>query len=133
MESTQSKFPKQGETWLIDYTFNFSKFKDSEFEIENQIKKLRPSIILSNNIQNEFNNRLIVAPLTSKSIDIVNHPFEILIKKDKENGLEKDSKILLNFLVSLDKEYRLNKYLGKVNKTEISKVLNGVNILFKSF
>lgn len=133
MELTQSKFPKQGEIWLIDYTFNFSKFKDSEFEMESQIKKLRPSIILSNNIQNEFNNRLIIAPLTSKSIDVVNHPFEILIKKDKENGLEKDSKILLNFLVSLDKEYRLNKYLGKVNKSEVSKVLNGVNILFKIF
>lgn len=56
-----------------------------------------------------------------------------MIKKDKENGLEKDSKILLNFLVSLDKEYRLNKYLGKVNKIEISKVLNGIDVLFKIF
>ena len=123
--------PKQGEIWLIDYTFNFSQINNNKFEIESQIKKLRPSIILSNNIQNEFNNRIIVAPLTSKSIEIINKPFEILIEKEKSNGLDQDSKLLLQFLLSIDKNFRLVKKLGKVEENKIREIDKGLEIVFK--
>lgn len=130
MESMKFKSPKQGEIWLVNYTFNFSNH--SEFEIESQIKKLRPSVILSNNIQNEFNNRVIVAPLTSKETNIVNSPFEVLIKENKESNLDRDSKALLNFLVSIDKEFRLVKHIGVISEFEMKKVAEGINTVFKN-
>jgi mRNA interferase MazF len=129
--SESSQQPKQGEIWLIDYTFNFTQLKSKEFEVESQLKKLRPSVILSNNIQNKFSDRIIVAPLTSKSIEVINSPFEVLIKVDKNNSLEKDSKILLQFLLSIDKNSRLIKRLGKINETESKEVHKGIEVIFR--
>lgn len=131
MTSKHSNHPRQGEIWLIDYTFKFSQIDKSEFEIENQIKKLRPSIILSNNIQNQFSDRIIVAPLTSKSIEIVNKPFEVLIIADKNNGLEKDSKLLLQFLLSVDKNSRLVKKLGEIEENKLKEIQKGIAVTFR--
>lgn len=43
-------------------------------------------------------------------------PHELLIKKNKENGLDEDSKILFNRLQNVEKATRLGDYIGTVDK-----------------
>ena len=95
-------FPHQGEIYKV----YFSK-KGKEIE------KIRPALVISNNAQNEFDDQIIVAPLTSEAEEIVKErPFTVLIVRNKTNGLEKDSKILLNRVQTIDIKLRLRDYIG---------------------
>ena len=85
------------------------------------INKIRPSLIVSNNPQNEFDIEIIVAPLSSKKLEII-EPYELLIKRNKENGLDKDSKILFNRLRAIEKEDRLGDYIGVLNQEIMKEV-----------
>ena len=100
------KIPKQGEIWLAD--FNRKREKEQN--------KIRPVLILSNNWQNQYNKYTVVAPLTSEEEELENEAsFEVLIKANKENGLDRKSKILLHRLRAIDKELRLIERKGKVD------------------
>src|SRR6266487_3470118 len=95
-------FPHQGEIYKV----YFSK-KGKE------IGKIRPALVISNNVQNEFDDQIIVVPLTSEPQEIViDRPFTVLIEVSKNNGLEKTSKILLNRVQTIDIEKRLRDYIG---------------------
>jgi len=115
MSKAINKIPKRGEIWLIDYNFKPKKGKEKELETESKIKKIRPSLVVSNNPQNEFDVEIIVAPLSSKKLEII-EPYELFIKKNKENGLDEDSKILFNRLRAIEKEDRLGDYIGVLDK-----------------
>ena len=100
------KIPKQGEIWLAD--FNRKREKEQN--------KIRPVLILSNNWQNQYNKYTVVAPLTSEEEELENEAsFEVLIKANRENGLDRKSKILLHRLRAIDKELRLIERKGKVD------------------
>jgi mRNA-degrading endonuclease toxin of MazEF toxin-antitoxin module len=123
MSKTVKKFPKRGEIWLVDYNYKPKKGKERELEIESLIKKIRPSVVVSNDTQNEFDLEIITAPLSSKELEII-EPYELLIKKNKENGLEVDSKVLFNRLRNVEKDTRLgDERIGVLNK-EIMKEVN---------
>src|SRR4051795_3487468 len=81
-------FPQQGEIYKVYF---FSK-KGKE------IGKIRPALVISNNAQNEFDDQIVVAPLTSETEEMA----KSLIVRDQKNGLEKDSKILLNRVQTID-------------------------------
>jgi mRNA interferase MazF len=121
MSKAIKKIPKRGEIWLIDYNYKPKKGKEKELEIESKINKIRPSLIVSNNPQNEFDIEIIVAPLSSKKLEII-EPYELLIKRNKENGLDKDSKILFNRLRAIEKEDRLGDYIGVLNQEIMKEV-----------
>lgn len=71
---------------------------------------------MSNNWQNQYNNYSLVAPLTSEEEELRSvEPFEVLIEVNKENGLDRRSKILLHRLRAIDKKERLITRLGKVD------------------
>ena len=100
------KIPKQGEIWLVD--FNRKKEKEQS--------KIRPVLILSNNWQNQYNRYTVIAPLTSEEEELENvASFEVLIKANKENGLDRKSKILLHRLRAIDKKLRLIEKKGQVD------------------
>src|SRR5439155_2425534 len=85
-------FPHQGEIYKV----YFSK-KGKE------IGKIRPAMVISNNSQNEFDDQIVVVPLTSEPKEVAKErPFTVLIKVNKDNGLEKTSKILLNRIQTID-------------------------------
>src|SRR5436305_7102707 len=99
-------FPQQGEIYKV----YFSK-KGKE------IGKIRPALVISNNAQNEFDNQIVVAPLTSELEEVKKErPFTVLIEISKENGLEKTSKILLNRIQTIDVKERLRDYIGVTNQ-----------------
>ena len=113
-------FPRQGEIYKV----YFSK-KGKE------IGKIRPSMVISNNAQNEFDDQIIVAPLTSEPQEVnKERPFTVLIKISKENGLEKTSKILLNRVQTIDIEKRLRDYIGRASPEIVKKTQEALKIVF---
>lgn len=116
-------FPRQGEIYKV----YFSK-KGKE------IGKIRPALVISNNAQNEFDDQIVVVPLTSETLEVKKErPFTVLIKVNKENGLEKTSKILLNRIQTIDVGLRLRDYIGYagfeiIKQTQIAlKVVAGMD------
>ena len=123
MSKAIKKFPKRGEIWLVDYNYKVKKGKERELEIESYIKKIRPSVVVSNDTQNEFDLEIFAVPLSSQELERI-EPHELLIKKNKENGLDEDSKILFNRLRNIEKDTRLGDYkIGVIDK-EIMKEVN---------
>lgn len=115
------KIPHQGEIWLVD--FNRKK------EAENS--KIRPVIILSNNWQNQYSKYVVVAPLTSETNKLKNTAaYEVLVKPNKENGLDRKSQILLHRIQAIDKELRLVDKLGQVNEDTWSLVWKSLWVVF---
>lgn len=110
-------FPKRGEIWLIDYNYKVKKGQERELEIESYLKKIRPSLVVSNNAQNEFDEEIIVVPLTTKELKII-EPYQIFVKRTKINGLDENSKLLFNRLRNVEKTTRLGKCVGTI-ETEI--------------
>ena len=121
MSKAINKITKRGEIWLVDYNYKPKKGKEKELEIESKIKKIRPSLIVSNNPQNEFDEEIIVAPLSSKELERI-RSYELLIKQNKENGLDENSKILFNRLRAIEKEDRLGDYIGVLDKETMKEV-----------
>jgi mRNA-degrading endonuclease toxin of MazEF toxin-antitoxin module len=121
MSKEVKKIPKRGEIWLVDYNFKPKKGKERELEIASKIKKIRPSLVVSNNPQNEFDEEIITAPLSSKELEKI-RSYELFIKKNKENGLDEDSKILFNRMRNIEKDTRLGDYIGVASKDMMKEV-----------
>jgi mRNA interferase MazF len=126
MNNTKNKkspypFPHYGEIYSI--YFNPKKGKE--------VGKLRPALVISNNIQNEYDHHIIVAPLSDEdweNLAEVQH-FEILIRANSTNGLKKDSKILLNRVRAIDKKLRLRDYCGVASEEIMEKVNKGLELI----
>ncbi|CAG8449698.1 9072_t:CDS:2 [Ambispora gerdemannii] len=108
-------FKKQKKEKLIADYKSTARSKEKELEIASLIKKIRPSLVISNNPQNEFDEEIIVVPLSSKELERI-RSYELLIKRSKENGLDEDSKILFNRLRAIEKKDRLGDYIGVADK-----------------
>jgi mRNA interferase MazF len=91
---------KQGEVWLV----NLGPVGKPETGLT------RPGLILSINAMNQNSPRLIIAPITSNVSRV--YPFEIFLPSGTA-GLDRDSKIMLDQIRSLDKN-RLIRRLGIV-------------------
>ena len=111
MSKTKPKFPQRGQIWLVDFNRKSEK----------EINKIRPTLVVSNNIQNELDEQIIMAPLTSDEIKEV-ADYEVLVKSTKETGLDKPSKVLLQRVRAVEKELRLINYLGEVDKETMKEV-----------
>jgi len=95
---------KRGDIWLVNLNPT----------VGHEINKIRPTVIIQNDQGNEYSALTIIAPITS-NIDQV-YPFQVLLSRG--NGLEKDSKVLLNQIRTVDKK-RLVRRLGKIgNETQ---------------
>jgi mRNA interferase MazF len=84
--------------------------------VHTEIGKTRPGMVISVNAMNHNSPRLIVAPITSTTRKV--YPFEIFVPRGTA-GLEKDSKIMLDQLRSLDKK-RLHQKIGTLDKKTLS-------------
>jgi mRNA-degrading endonuclease toxin of MazEF toxin-antitoxin module len=122
MSKAIKKTPKRGEIWLVDYNYKPKQGKERELEIESYIKKLRPSVVVSNDAQNEYDLEIFAVPLSSQELETI-RPHELFIKKNKENGLDKDSKILFNRLRNIEKDTRLgDERIGVLDKETMKEV-----------
>lgn len=106
----KSDFPKRGEIWLVKCD------KIKEFS-----KDYRPALIISGNIQNEFDKFVTVAIMTTEDLENV-QLFEVFIENTPETGLDQPSKIVLNHPFTVFKKLRLEKCLGMVGREVMKKV-----------
>ena len=82
-KSTLITFPRKGEIWLL---------KNPE-RIKEIGKDYRPVLIISNNERNEYDNSVVVLPITTDDLKNI-LPVEVFIKNTLETGLDEPSKIL---------------------------------------
>lgn len=111
MSKSKPKFPRRGQIWLADFNRKSEK----------EINKIRPTLVVSNDIQNELDEQIIIAPFTSDEVKEV-ADYEVFIKNTKETGLDKPSKVLLQRVRAVEKELRLIEYLGEVDKETMKEV-----------
>jgi mRNA interferase MazF len=109
------KPPQRGEV----YWFNLDPVIGSE------IAKARPALIISNNVGNQYADRVIVAPISSSSLDKT-YPFEVRLSP-AESGLSKESKILLDQIRTLDKS-RLGEQIGVLSAERMEEVNRAIRI-----
>lgn len=85
---------------------------------------IRPIVILQNNIGNIYSDTIIVAPITSK-IKKLQQPTHIELLKDTTNGLENDSIVLLEQIMTIDKNKLLHK-IGVISQKDLHNINNGL-------
>ena|SRR3989344_1423833 len=102
---------KRGEIFLVNLNST----------IGSEQGKIRPVLIIQNNVSNKYSPTTIIAPITSKLYS-KEYPTNVEISKEESN-LEKDSTILLNQIRTVDKSRVIKKLSGlpievmqKVNK-----------------
>jgi len=104
--------PKRGEIYWVDL----------EPAIGGETKKIRPGLIVSNDVGNEVSLVIMVAPITSKVKQV--YPFEVKITL---NG--KPAKIMLNQCKALDKS-RLKEKIGFVDIDEMKQAEEAIKVVF---
>lgn len=87
---------------------------------------IRPALIISNDKCNEYSPILLVAPLTSK-IKRTDLPTHIKLTKDKENGLDFNSVVLLEQIRAIDRTKILSK-IGSICECDLKNVNKGLEI-----
>lgn len=105
---------------------------------EKEIGKIRPALVISNNLQNELDIQILMAPISSEKKENLNKEeielqiFEIPVSSNRETDLDRESKILLHRLRAVRKnDSRLIDYLGVVNSKVLKQVKNTLKIVFE--
>jgi mRNA-degrading endonuclease toxin of MazEF toxin-antitoxin module len=106
-----SRRPYQGEIWLA----KFKKTKETP-------KTFRPCLVISNDIQNELDELIVVVPITTNNIENI-EPFEVFIENTPETGLDHPSKVQFIYPITIDKELRLSgqQRLGVISREIMAK------------
>jgi mRNA interferase MazF len=107
--------PRRGEVYLVNF----------DPTIGREIKKIRPAVVIQNDISNRYSDITIVAAITSK-FGPKAYPTEVVIKAG-EAGLQADSAVLLNQIRSIDQK-RIVKKLGKVEPATLRLVDKAIAI-----
>ena len=82
-------------------------------------------MVISNDVGNQYADRVIVAPISSGSTDKV-YPFEVLLQA-AEAGLPKASKVLLDQIRTVDKQ-RLGARIGALTSQRMEEVNRAVRL-----
>lgn len=102
MPPSRSSFPKRGDVWWVNF----------DPSLGTETKKTRPAIVVSNDISNEFLERVQVVPLTSNVTRV--YPSESLVTvRGKKNKAAADQ-------VSTVSRTRLYKKIGHVAVGELA-------------
>jgi len=87
-----------------------------------EIGKIRPCIIISNDDENNILDTIIVIPLSTQLIDDVK-PYRIRLPK--RDTLEKDSDILINHIRTISKK-RVTSKIAKITNDEYRMIIHNL-------
>jgi len=109
---SSQEFPQESDIWLV----KFDKLK--EFS-----KPYRPCLVISNDLQNEFDKNIVVVGLSTDEMERI-RTFEVFIENTPETGLKEPSKICCNYLHTVNKKLRLvdKQRLGVASPEVMKKV-----------
>ena len=109
--------PIRGEIYLVNF----------DPTIGAEINKIRPALIIQNNIANENSPITIIAAITSKFDDRL-YPTEVQLDPP-EGGLKTNSVVLLNQIRSIDRQ-RLIRKIGVISIEKLHEVDRAIQISF---
>ena len=107
-------YPKRGEIHIVNL----------DPTIGAEIKKTRPEVVISNDINNKFSATITVLPVTDKGKRT--YPFEVNLPVE-QTGLKKESKVKCQQIRTVDKR-RLVKIFGTVGLDILQKIEQGLMI-----
>lgn len=102
-------FPRRGDIYLVNF----------DPTVGHEIQKIRPALVIQNDIANEYSPVTIVAAITSK-FDDPPYPTDVVMEP-AESGLNRVSAVVLNQVRSIDKQ-RLIRRLGRATATTMRQV-----------
>lgn len=108
-------FPQRGEVYWVNL----------DPTIGSEIAKTRPAVVISNNVGNQYADRVIVAPTTSANVAKV-YPFEVKLDPG-EGGVVQTSKVLLDQIRTVDKT-RLGAKMGMLPATRVEEVNRAIRL-----
>lgn len=108
-------FPQRGEIYWVRF----------DPTVGSEIAKTRPAVIISNDIGNEYSQRVIVAPISTRNTSKV-YPFEALLEAG-DGGLRHECKALLDQIRTVDKS-RLERYVGKLDEAKLDEINLAIRI-----
>src|SRR5438876_9379107 len=94
--------------------------------VGHEIQKIRPALVIQNDIGNRYSSLTIVAAVTSR-VSPVPYPVEVVIEPTAANGLDVRSSIRLDQIRSVDRQ-RLIRRLGVVDAGTMDKVDEAIRI-----
>ena len=94
-------WPKRGDIWIVNL----------DPTIGAEIKKTRPALIISNDINNRYADTITLLPISDQGEKV--YPFEVALPA-KSFGLTKESKVKCQQIRTVDKR-RLVKWLGIID------------------
>lgn len=103
------EYPRRGDIYFV----NFDPTLGAE------IKKMRPALVIQNNIGNQYSPITIVAAITSK-LNEPPYPTEVVMEP-AESGLSRRSAVVLNQIRSVARQ-RLGKRLGHAGPKTMHRV-----------
>ena len=87
-----------------------------------EIGKIRPCIIISDNESNQILDTIIVVPLSSHLLDDM-LPFRLRLTK--RDNLAKDSDILINHIRTISNK-RVTSFIGKITEDEYQSIVESL-------
>jgi mRNA interferase MazF len=92
--------------------------------IGSEINKIRPVVVISNDINNKYSNTISILPITSNTKSI--YPFEVFLEAGIGN-LPKNSKAKADQIRTIDK-LRLIKEVGSLSENHLKLIEEAVKI-----
>ena len=105
---------KRGEVWIVALDPTLGR----------EIRKTRPAVVISNDINNEHSDTVTVIPITSSLPKV--YPFEVSVSKG-EGGMERDSKAKADQIRTIDKQ-RLVRCIGFLSTAKIRALEHALSI-----
>lgn len=110
---TQQRY-RRGDVWTVDF----------EPVVGSEQGKVRPALIIQNDIGNRYSPVLIVAAITSGEKAIYDTEVEV---EAPEGGLRHDSLVLLNQIRTIDKR-RAGRFWGRISPQTMRRVDEAIKI-----
>jgi len=110
-----SSFPRRGEIYYLDLDPVLGSEQGGR----------RPTLIVQNDVGNQYSPVVIVAALTSRP-PARNRPTDVLIQPGP-SGLQAPSRVLLNQIRTVDKR-RLGRYIGRISPPEMLQIDDAIKI-----
>jgi mRNA interferase MazF len=108
-------FPRRGEVYLVQF----------DPTLGHEIRKIRPAVIVQNDVSNQYSPITIVAAISSQFSEPP-FPREVLVEPE-ESGLLKRSAVIVNQIRSVDRQ-RLGKRVGRLSPESVRRVDEALKI-----